>query len=498
MEKVSPCYDFLYTPIHFIYKKINLKPPCTIETRYLRYNVVNNMKVTKSTHKDFLCFRMTGYVTTNATTNKNGFFRRGRLALWIGCIFVLGIAWLALDKDEVEENSADTSAAVISKAVGNVTHTNHTDRTSLPENADEHDSRINPNPLPVKEVITSPEPVRADGFIEDPEMMCAELLKRANGTQEGNEPWRSSGGLLWKFNSCGNQGISVLGNHLSRWYMVRAVAAAAGVTIQLDCESPVTNLIPQLVEPSETSLDGDTPFSWQEACQQQGMRYPHGSFQNGNGLDRVVSLIRSDMRILTQNVLASAPWLGQDLDEATIHLRTGDIARQDNVLYGMVPFQLYTKLLPRTVKTIGIVTAPFQQARPAWGHGDADLNEAVVTAAQSYIQKEFPDAIVSIRNDDTRETMAMTYVRMVSANWSFCCPSTFCLFPALANMGESYILQSPLFGGSPSWIDKVTESFRNIHYINEPYVLSRTFWQWNVSDIVQRLESNITNGEYRP
>jgi hypothetical protein len=225
------------------------------------------------------------------------------------------------------------------------------------------------------------------------------------------------------------------------------------------------------------------------------MKYPHGAFYGGNGLDRVVTLIRSDLRALSQKVVSSAPWLANDLDEATIHLRTGDIARQDNVLYGMVPFQLYTKLLPRTVKTIGIVTAPFQQARPAWGYGDADLNEAVVTAARDYIQKEFPNATVSIRNDDVNETMAMTYVRMVSANWSFCCPSTFCLFPALANIGESYILQSPLFGGSPSWIDKVTESFQNIHYVNEPYVLSQKLWQWNVSDIVQRLQSNITGDE---
>lgn len=436
---------------------------------------------------------MTGYATSNATTTSQGCFRRGRRTLWIGFVLVVGIAWLALDKHEVEEESVDAIPA-FSKASGNVTHTPHTDHnTSLPESVDDNESTINPNPVPVQEVITSPKPVQADGFIEDPEMMCAELLKRANGTREGDEPWRKSGGLLWKFNSCGDQGISVLGNHLSRWYMVRAVAAAAGVTIQLECDSPVTNYIPQFVEPSETILDGDTPFSWQDACQQGGwMRYPHGEFNNGNGLDRVVSLIRSDLRALTQNVLASSPWLAKDLDEATIHLRTGDIARQENALYGMVPFQLYTKLLPRTVKTIGIVTAPFQQARPAWGPGDADLNEAVVTAARNYIQKEFPDATVSIRNDDTNETMAMTYVRMVSANWSFCCPSTFCLFPALANMGESYILQSPLFGGSPSWIEKVTESFHNIHYLNEPYVLSQIFWQWNVSDIVKRLESNIT------
>jgi hypothetical protein len=33
-------------------------------------------------------------------------------------------------------------------------------------------------------------PTSGIGFIEDPEDICAQLLVRSNGTNEGEEPWR--------------------------------------------------------------------------------------------------------------------------------------------------------------------------------------------------------------------------------------------------------------------------------------------------------------------
>ena len=324
--------------------------------------------------------------------------------------------------------------------------------------------------------------------------VCPELLRRANGTSEGNEPWRASGGLVWTRSRCQRQGLHMLGNYLSMWYMARAIASAAGVAIQSQCQSPVTDLIPQFWEPDDTILDDRASFSWKVACQDDQVFYPHQTFQNGNGLNHLVSAIRLDLRDMAQAILSANPWLALDLDHATIHIRTGDIGRKqgsNGKRYGLVPFHVYKKLLPSTAKTIGIVTAPFRQDRGGVGFGDAELNEAVVLAARNYIQREFPDAKVSIRNDDVNETMAMTYTRMVASNWSFCGSSTFCLFPALATKGESYILQSLLYGslrGRRSWINKVVDSFPNVHYVNEPFVRSVDFWKWNVGDIVKRLE----------
>jgi hypothetical protein len=190
---------------------------------------------------------------------------------------------------------------------------------------------------------------------------------------------------------------------------------------------------------------------------------------------------------MTQSILLKTPWLADDLDEAVIHLRTGDFVKFEGSPYGLVPFHVYANLIPKTAKTIGIVTAPYKQNR-LMGYGDADLNEAVTVALKEHIESKFPDARVTIRNDDVRETQDMTYARMVAANWLFCASSSFCLFPALATAGESYILQSPVFGNELSWIKRATASFDNIHYVEGEIVMTREFWSWNVTDIVKRLQ----------
>ncbi|KAI2505329.1 hypothetical protein MHU86_9129 [Fragilaria crotonensis] len=339
------------------------------------------------------------------------------------------------------------------------------------------------------ETITS----RADNrFTHGPEVLCEDLVNRANGTEEGREPWRSSGtSLLWSHSGCESEAVDALGNHLSRWYEARAIASAAGVTIDmLDCISPVTDSIPQHWKPSETVLENPSSFSWKEACRHSftELLNPH---ESGIGLVHMVGAIRSDLRNMTQTILSKTAGLEQDLDEAVIHLRIGDIGRGVNPLYGLVPFHVYTDLIPRTAQTIGVITAPFRQERNHFHPNDPELNEAVVVAARDHIQGKFPDARVSIRNGN--ETMAVTYARIVAANWSFCGSSTFCLFPALATAGESYILQSPLYGGNEGWLNKVAESFKNVHYKEGKIIFTTEYHEWNLTDIVEALQRDAGN-----
>ena len=125
--------------------------------------------------------------------------------------------------------------------------------------------------------------IGVSSFVE----VCAELFRRANGAHEGNEPWRASGGLLWTRTPCGQHGLHMLGNHLSQWYIARGIASAAGMAIESQCQSPVTDLIPRFWEPNETIVDDRTSFSWRVACQDDHVSYAHGSFQNGNGLNHL-------------------------------------------------------------------------------------------------------------------------------------------------------------------------------------------------------------------
>lgn len=327
------------------------------------------------------------------------------------------------------------------------------------------------------------------GNVEELETMCQALLKRAGDTEEGEEPWRYSGGLHWVMNDCAEQAESVLGNHLSRWYMIRAVAMAAGVSVEMPCRSSVTNRIENKVSPHDTQLDGGFKFSWKEFCRSCEVddgrcRYPHSV--TVNGLERIRSVILTDLQAMAYKVISEKPSLVNELDDVSIHLRCGDIARQDHVLYGMVPFRVYKSFIPKNVTSIGIVTAPFKQDREGWGPGDAELNGAVATAARDYLRDAFPNAIVTIRNSD-EDTLDVVYARLIMTNVTVCGPSTFCVFPAIASLGQAYILQSPLFGGVPTWLTRIASAFPHVHYTRKRYYPSIDLYQLNTTDIVKKL-----------
>jgi hypothetical protein len=110
----------------------------------------------------------------------------------------------------------------------------------------------------------------------------------------------------------------------------------------------------------------------------------------------------------------------------------------------------------------------------------------VATAARDYLQNAFPNATVSIRNSD-KESLEMVFTRLIMTNMTVCGPSTFCVYPAIASLGESYILHSPLFGGSKTWLNKVARGFRHVHYVKRRYYPSIDLYKLSTADIVNKL-----------
>lgn len=320
-------------------------------------------------------------------------------------------------------------------------------------------------------------------------VLCQELLNLTQGAPEGQEPWRQNDQtVVLNTHDCKHQGSSVLGNHLSRWYAARVIAAAAGVTLVGNCDSSaVTRQIQQEVPPPQST---PSSFSWRGLCERcltkGGSRacvYPHSELRGGP-LEAALPTIRSDLGAMAQRVIDAQPDL--ELDEVTLHIRTGDIARQRNRQYGLVPFSSFAGLIPQGATSIGIVTAPFDQKRKAWGHGDAELNEAVVVATRDYIQSKFPNAKITIRND-AAEDMDVVYTRLIASNTTICGPSTFCLFPTLAGNHEAYMFQSSLFGADQSWLTQVEERHPEVHYVNRPYIPSAKLFEKSVPEILEAL-----------
>ena len=316
-----------------------------------------------------------------------------------------------------------------------------------------------------------------------------------------------------------------LGNFLARWYLTRVIAAKANVTLSGGiCSNSVTEYMNYIkINPIATRQHLSPTFSvvsWQDMCRicisndtsiRDQCVYPHGDRNLNNsiiGLEPAIPLIQEDMQRLANNVLIYSTF-----DDIAIHVRIGDIGQIFNSRYGLVPFRVYRNYIPsHFAGTIGLITAPFA-ARRGKRPNNAAFNEAVITAAQDYLQGAFPHAVVRIRNDPA-ESHAQVYARLLRAKLLICAPSTYCLIPALGRINSTetntatndittatmiqqhrtIVIQSKLFGFSSTDGQKQQQQHwlnRYVEYVKEPLLTSTQMQDLNASTILQKLSKEL-------
>lgn len=336
---------------------------------------------------------------------------------------------------------------------------------------------------------------------------------------------------------CGRHyGSARLGNFLTRWYLTRKIAAEAGLQLTGSCQSassvfrwmsttdidPLETMVIIMMEQQyyaqhqqsdETNHSVPLPpqqqHAWQDTCAiclasdikaQDMCTFPHGNNHPHIGFSKVVPLIQADMKALGSGVTnevssAAVPFL---FDDVAIHIRVGDVGSMTSGKYGLVPFRIYAKYIPLGYnRSIGIVTAPFHQRRGRRANNPA-LNEAVVTSAKKYLERAFPNATISVRNDP-KEGHDVVFARLLLAKTLlFCAPSTYCLIPALGrskDVGETIMVQSSLFGPprQQGWLSEVEEAGRKYGYnrfrhVSEPLLTSTMLQAMALPDILLKLQ----------
>jgi hypothetical protein len=155
------------------------------------------------------------------------------------------------------------------------------------------------------------------------------------------------------------------------------------------------------------------------------------------------------------------------LDEVAIHFRCGDvlsrhIPKSDNN-YGLVQFRSYRKRIPMNVTSIGIVTAPLSSSESRFqDRVYVPMCQVIIDCLQKYLMRHYPHATVTVRND-AKETIPQAMSRLILADYTFCMRSTFCLFPAIASFGASFVFA----GGVAYFFDSIAQVYDNIHLIQE-------------------------------
>jgi hypothetical protein len=198
-----------------------------------------------------------------------------------------------------------------------------------------------------------------------------------------------------------------------------------------------------------------------------------------------------------------------EFDDAIIHFRCGDVLSTRSLTYGFMTFHGYSRHLSPHVRTIGILTQPFGRqpnetimtesfVGQQRNLDAADANQTqrcgtLVFAFVDFLKEQFPNATVSIRNDPS-ETIALAYTRMVLANQTVSCMTTFSVFPIVGTFGTGYFLR-PIQYGTSSWlshwkypITKMNHNNSNVVLFDEPYILlgyeAKDLWDTYGDDVV--------------
>jgi hypothetical protein len=151
------------------------------------------------------------------------------------------------------------------------------------------------------------------------------------------------------------------------------------------------------------------------------------------------------------------------LDEIALHFRCGDVmGGADRNDYGMIQFTEYIKWIDPNTTTIGILTQPFDKSlvRRQDSGKINDCRQAVYLLVD-YLQGHYPKATITIRNNE-KETLPLTYARIVMAKQAFTSLSSFGIFAVIATYGKGYFQRgnqgvNPFTGDLPQRLPNLTE-----------------------------------------
>ena len=261
------------------------------------------------------------------------------------------------------------------------------------------------------------------------------------------------------------------GNWISAWYHVRIAATLAGVDLSFQCREGMQNhkneLLPWFTgyyPAPKSSDDWPLDFNPPEEYLVCNVGYPRIP------LNLASHIIQSDMRRIAVAVMGDRGYDTSDLDldtikaafdndakttnsklttlplapdvmldEVAIHFRCGDVLggfeRND---YGLIKFDEYKRQISPTVKSIGIVTQPFNKTLlRAKDRSNAENCRKVVGVLVEYLEKNFPKSTINVRNS-IEDTLPITYGRLIMAKQTITGHSTFSIYPAMGTFGDGY------------------------------------------------------------
>jgi hypothetical protein len=154
--------------------------------------------------------------------------------------------------------------------------------------------------------------------------------------------------------------------------------------------------------------------------------------------------------ILDNNALPAIP-------DAVILFRCRDVLTHDHTRpYGFVNFNFYKKVLPVKVKTIYILSEPLTYRGASAEDVRAQICVNLIMEKVKFLQHQFPNTLIGIRRGYAYDSLLM----LARAKNVVCAPSTFCLWPGIANPNHVYFIPGNVIHFNPF----LSESFYWVAY----------------------------------
>lgn len=179
-----------------------------------------------------------------------------------------------------------------------------------------------------------------------------------------------------------------------------------------------------------------------------------------------------------------------ELDDTVLHFRCGDLISSTHPSFGFMKFGSYTRHLDGSkIRSIGIVTQPFdndaQTRKYDGGQSNKDKCKRVVYAFVDHLKEMFPKANIAIRND-AKETIALTFARMIMAEQLVIGISSFGVFPGVATFGKSFIRKPDYHRAPNRWLldnPSIEKVAPHVTLIEEPRLMAATCkYKWRATN----------------
>ncbi len=135
-------------------------------------------------------------------------------------------------------------------------------------------------------------------------------------------------------------------------------------------------------------------------------------------------------------------------------------------MYGILPFAAFKPLVPADSKYIYVLSDHPSRAAHSVYSGRCSL---ILKALMEYLQALSPSAIVVVKRGGD---LFLDYVRLSRAKVTICSASSYCLWPAIANVnGSVHFPLTSLAAGADS-IELAPDFGSHFHWIAEPKIIS--------------------------